>query len=106
MFAEVACRLARNNRTIVEEHARCSDLAAQDVWYMFSQGDLCLLCAPGVGKLKTLAVGPYTFLCCTGWRGINAEIVGASGARITVSVTNLCIMNPPTYIDEYIRRIE
>ena len=36
MFAEVEHRLARNDRRMVEEHARRTDLAAQDVRYMFS----------------------------------------------------------------------
>ena len=79
---------------MVEEHARHTDLALQDVRCMFTAGDLCLLRTPGGGKLKRRAVGPYTFARYEGWRGVNAEIVGAAGKRITVSAANLRPMDP------------
>ena len=46
---------------MVEEHARRTDLAVQDVRFMFTAGALCLLRALGGRKLKRQAVGPNTF---------------------------------------------
>ena len=67
---------------------------------------MCLLRAPSGGKLKRRAVGPYTFLRYVGWRGVNAEIAGASGTRLTVSAANLHPMDPRTHVDQYTRRVE
>ena len=91
---------------MVEEHACRTDLALQDVWFMFTAGDLCLLRAPGGGKLKQRAVGPYTFACYVGWRGVNAEIVDAAGKRVTVLTANLWPMDPRTHVDRYARKVE
>ena len=91
---------------MVEEHARHMDLALQDVQFMFTAADLCLLQAPGGGKLKQRAVGPYTFACYVGWRGVNAEIVGTAGKCITVSAANLQPMDPRTHVDCYACRVE
>ena len=60
-------RLAHNDQRMIEEHTRQTDLALQDVSFMFSAGDLCLLRAPSGGKLKRRAIGPYTFGCYVGW---------------------------------------
>ena len=84
---------------MVEEHARRTDLALQDVRFMFTAGDLCLLRAPGGGKLKRQVVGPYTFARSVGWRGVNAEIVSVAGKRLTVSAANLRPMDPRTHVD-------
>ena len=67
---------------------------------------MCLLHAPGGGKLKRRAVGLYTFLCYTGWCGVNAEITSATGVRLTVSAANLRPLNPLTQVDEYVHRVE
>ena len=91
---------------MVEEHARRTDLVLQDVRFMFTAGDLCLLRAPGGGKLKRRAVGPYTFARYVGWRGVNAEIVSAAGKRLTVSAANLRPMDPRTHVDCYACRVE
>ena len=91
---------------MVEEHARRMDLALQDVRFMFTAGDLCLLRAPGGGKLKRRAVGPYTFARYVGWRGVNAEIVGTAGKRITVLAANLQPMDPCTHVDRYAPKVE
>ena len=89
MFAEVEKRLAHNDWRMIEEHAQQTDLALQDVRFMFSAGDLCLLRAPSSGKLKRCAIGPYTFGRYVGWQGTNAEVVGSDGQRLTVSAANL-----------------
>ena len=91
---------------MVEEHARRTDLVLQDVRFMFTAGDLCLLRAPGGGKLKRRAIGPYTFARYVGWRGVNAEIVSVAGKRLTVSAANLRPMDPRTHVDRYARRVE
>ena len=51
-------------------------------------------------------MGPYTFAHCVGWRGVNAEIVGTAGKRITVSAANLWPMDPCTHVDRYARKVE
>ena len=73
---------------------------------MFTAGDLRLLRAPGGGKLKRQAVGPYTFACYVGWRGVNAEIVGVARKRITVLAANLWPMDPRTHVDRYAPKVE
>ena len=106
MFVEVEARLARNDQRMVEEHVRRTDLVVQDVRFMFTAGDLCLLRAPVGGKLKRQAVGPNTFAHYVGWRGVNAEIMSVVGKRITVSAANLQPMDPRTHVDHYARKVE
>lgn len=99
-------RLAHNDRRMIEEHARQTDLALQDVRFIFSVGDLCLLRAPSVGKLKRHAIGPYKFGHYMGWRGTNAEVVGSDGRRLMVSAANLRTLDPRTHMDCYTWRAE
>ena len=91
---------------MVEEHACRTDLVVQDVQFMFTAGDLCLLRALGGGKLKRRVVGPYTFTRYVGWQGVNAEIVSAAGKHLTVSAANLRPMDPRTHVDRYAHRVE
>ena len=95
-----------NDRRMIEEHALQTDLALQDVSFMFSMGDLCLLRAPSGRKLKRCAIGPYTFGHYVGWQGTNAEVVGSDGRKLTVSAVNLRPLDPRTHVDRYMRRAE
>ena len=95
-----------NDQRMIEEHARRTDLALQDVRFMFSVGDLCLLRALSGGKLKHHAIGPYTFGHYVGWQGTNAEVVGSDGRRLTVSVASLQPLDLRMHVDRYRQRAE
>lgn len=47
---------------MLENYLKRSNLAARDVRYVFQAGDLVLLRQREPGKLKTRAMGPYTFV--------------------------------------------
>ena len=94
-------RLAHNDQRMIEEHAQQTDLALQDVGFMFSAGDQCLLRAPSGGKLKRHTIGPYMFGRYVGWQGMNAEVVGSDGGKLTVSVANLRLLDPRMHVDCY-----
>ena len=95
-----------NDWRMIEEHARRTALALQDMRFMFSTGDLCLLRAPSGEKLKNRAISPYTFGRYVGWQGMNAEVVGSDGRKLMVSMVNLQPLDPHTHVDRYTWRAE
>ena len=57
-------------------------------------------------QVETACGWPVYFLRYTGWRGVNAKIMSATGVQLTVSATNLRPMHPLTHVDEYVRHVE
>lgn len=64
---------------MVEEYHKRPDLADADVRFIFSAGDSVLLRQRDPRKMKSRAMGPYTFIKYSGRRCTTATILNAKG---------------------------